>query len=604
MKLKKRLLSALVCVCLVFTMFAGTVMADTTGTCSITVQNQSGTNATVAGKTLNLFKIFDATTDGTNISYDWAKDSSGNAIYKDFFFGCTLERTVTTDEGTTIVEVTYPKLVEADNPTIHDVIDYIDELDDSYEFSQMASSLHEYIHDKNISPDKTSGTIDSNATSYTFSGLNLGYYLIYDATDLSGADAAVRSAAMLVHSGENKVITLKADRPHIVKYVDDSDMDPTDANYTADWKYGATASIGDTVTFKIVTAIPDHDLYGENYTFEITDVMDNTLYFVPNSVEVKLTEPEVTADTDDETSEQNDFSYTVYDTESELKDANVTDSTIDFKVVFNKITDLKKDTVVEITYTAVVTADAAKTNTNTATLTYSNDPNNSALTGSVSSSANVYLWQFTLTKFLEDASGIPSVVRLPGATFEIYKKGDLNNPLKFTTTELTNSDGDTYLKYTYNPNATENYVTTLSTLDICTKDDGMADVGFTDGGYLGQILIFGLGEGTYVIRETKAPDGYQIAKGDFEFTVSDLVGPYGVISEATINTATRTEAPGQFTDVHIDRSAQKYYVGITNAPGAALPETGGMGTTVFMVAGIAIMAAAVSILVVRKKRTV
>ena len=44
-------------------------------TASITVQNQDGTNATIANKTLNLFKIFEATksADGSSTFYNWIK---------------------------------------------------------------------------------------------------------------------------------------------------------------------------------------------------------------------------------------------------------------------------------------------------------------------------------------------------------------------------------------------------------------------------------------------------------------------------------------------------------------------------------------------------
>ncbi|MBQ8663933.1 MAG: isopeptide-forming domain-containing fimbrial protein [Eubacterium sp.] len=573
MKLKKRVLSALMCVCLVICLFTGTAMADTTPTGSITVQDQSGTNATVAGKTLNLFKIFDATTDGENISYDWI-EKDGVKLYYTFFFG---ENGVT---GKT-------------SGTIHDVVDYINGIkDDSFAFSQMAAKLHEYIHDENIGYTQ-SAVVPKSETSCTFSALALGYYLIYDATEIPDDSPAVRSAAMLAHPGENKVISLKADRPHIVKYVDYSGIAYDEENTDkADWKLGTTASIGDVVTFKIVTAIPNHDLYGDSYLFEITDEMSNNLELIEESFNVIVTEP---ATVDEEIEAEKVLDYSII-----TNSANLADD-VDFKITLKNITELQQDTVVEIIYQAKVLNTAEFKNLNTAILTYSNDPHSvdnpetpdvdERSTGSVEASVNVLLWQFTLTKYMEDANGTPSFIRLGEAEFEVYSIDNLDEPLTFTV----DTEEKGYAKYIYDP---EGETRTLKTINT---GDGTTDIGYTDGGSLGQILIFGLGEGTYVIRETKAPDGYQIAKGDFEFTVTDTIGPAGAISNATITEATRTETPGQFTRVMIQEAAQKYYIGITNAPGSALPETGGMGTTLFMVLGVVIMAGAVSILLVRRR---
>ena len=559
MKAIKKILATLMCLCLVLSCVSMAVFADETGT--ITVQNQSGTNATVAGKTLNLFKIFNATKSGDNISYQWVKESDGSTNrYETFFFGA---------DGVT----------GEDSGTIHDVVKYINSLEsDSFAFSQMAAKLYQYINTKGIAADKTSGEIADNATSYTFDGLGLGYYLIYDATVFSADDdtPAVRSAAMLAHPGENKVIQLKADRPHIEKHVDDS------KNGTPDWQLGTTANIGDTVKFRIVTAVPDHDLYGDKYDFVISDTMDDTLSLKANTISVKAYNPV-------------DNSAVVID--NTVTTTGLSDG-LDFKIDFTNIPDIAKDTIIEVTYEAEVLTTAELKNINKATLTYSNDPNLVSSRGSADAEASVMLWQFVLTKHMEDASGTPSFIRLGGAQFEIYSKDDLNNPLKFTTSSYTNADsGLTYTKYTFNPTAGD--VTTLDTVN--SGDDGKTNIGYTLGGSLGQIYIYGLGEGSYVIRETKAPDGYQIAKGDFEFTITDTIGVTGGIANAVVTEATRTEAPGKFTRIAVDESVQAYYIGITNAPGSALPETGGMGTTLFTILGIVLMAGAVAFFTSRKR---
>ena len=584
MKAMKKTLATLMCLCLLLGCVSVMALAEDTATGSITVQDQSGTNATVAGKTLNLFKIFDATagTDAngnSTISYDWIVDTvDGVAVnrYEGFFYGETIPV-----EGSDPVE--FPRLVPGTSESsINDVVSYINSLEDkAFDFSQMAASLHKYIHAKEITPDASE---KASGTSHTFKDLTLGYYLIYDATKFEEGTPAVRSAAMLAHSGENKVVELKADRPHIEKYVDD---DVTDAE---SWLKGTTASIDDTVDFRLVTAIPDHTLYGTDYTFTITDTMDETLALVDkDAITVTLTPPEgadpITGD-----------HYTV---ETE----NIGDAT--FEIVFSDASSLPAGTAVEVRYSAKVLATANYINVNTAVLTYSNDPNTEGSIGKVSATANVSLWQMTLTKYLEDSTGTPTHMRLSGAEFEIYEVDAEGNETKLhfsddttVTREIEGTTGVQYIKYILDASA-EN--TVLKTLDSGENlDDGSADVGKTDGGYLGQILIFGLGEGTYRIREITAPDGYQKPDGYFEFTLEDSVGAAGTIGNASISFVNPSK-PGQFTRVSQDSASAKYYVGISNAPGSTLPETGGVGTTLFTVLGIVLMAGAVAFFTSRKR---
>ncbi len=71
MKAIKRTLAILMCFCMVFGCASITAFSEETVVGSITIQNPSHSDATVGGKTFNVYKVFDATTSGTNTSYSW-----------------------------------------------------------------------------------------------------------------------------------------------------------------------------------------------------------------------------------------------------------------------------------------------------------------------------------------------------------------------------------------------------------------------------------------------------------------------------------------------------------------------------------------------------
>lgn len=573
MKTTHRILSILMCVCLLCGVFAVTVVADE-ATGSITIQNPTDSNAGVAGKTLNLFKIFNATTDGTNISYSWntaAKDNTGAAVsYEDFFFA-----------GDT------PRVAEEN---IHAVVAYINGLkNDSFKLSQMAADLHDYIHEKKIVADQTSATqypdgIPANATSYTFSNLSLGYYMVYDATVFTAEDTtAVRSAAMLTTANKDVTITLKADRPTIEKYVDDDDT------ATESWQLGTTASIGDVKEFKLVSKVPDHDLYGDTYTFKISDDMAPALELViPADGTLK-------------------DAFTVYINNVETDAFTVTDpeGDVDFELAITNIPTLTKGQPIEIRYQAKLNETTTLIHPNTATLIYSNDPLEPTSTASSKATATVYTYHNVIVKRVETTEGVPSIQRLGGAQFEVYKQGE-TAPLTFrVVSDYTDADGNQFPVYVYAPDGGDDTVTLLDTYNSTTAADGTTDDGSTQlvessGGHLGEIAIIGLSEGAYELKEVKAPEGYLLPVDAFGFTTSDTIGPLGSVADISITTDSAQATGGQMLPTR-DINTLHVWMGITNRPGSALPDTGGMGTTIFTVVGIILMVGAIAFFTLRKR---
>ncbi len=99
----------------------------------------------------------------------------------------------------------------------------------------------------------------------------------------------------------------------------------------------------------------------------------------------------------------------------------------------------------------------------------------------------------------------------------------------------------------------------------------------------GAITFTGLDEGTYTLVETKALDGYNTA----------------VDTEIKID-STFDDARTEVTEVKYSGQESNVY-GIPNKKGGVLPGTGGMGTTVFYVAGAALVLGA-GVTLVSKKR--
>ena len=159
-----------------------------------------------------------------------------------------------------------------------------------------------------------------------------------------------------------------------------------------------------------------------------------------------------------------------------------------------------------------------------------------------------YTGDITITKYAKDTKKA-----LAGAKFKIAKvtkdkiNKDVLNYVKFSTVHGSNS-------------ATYIYDDTNGIDEIEVSSDG-------------KLKVTGLDEGTYRIIETVAPEGYQINNN---------------ISDVTI-TADNTQNVSTISDVYDTQLA-------------SLPMTGGMGTTLFTVIGVAVMVLAAALYLANKKK--
>lgn len=359
----------------------------------------------------------------------------------------------------------------------------------------------------------TNGTESSavSNSSCTISGLEAGYYLIAT-TAVTDQNGVYTYYIMKVVKDTDA--TIKADVPEIDKTVNDSD-----------------ANIGDTVTFTLTATMPSNLQGYETYKVIFHDTLSAGLDFTEGSVKVMIGEKDVTS------------SFTVAEENGTL--------TISCNNVLDQAVGVTTSSQIVVTYNAVVDSDAiigTDGNPNKVYLEYSNDPNwngeGDEPTGDTpEKEVFVYTWEIPVFKYTKGEGDTKTP--LAGAGFTLYD-GE-------TVVKLTKAEGEDNI-YKVDP---------AGTVDEILTDD------------TGKFEIEGLEQGTYVLKETTTPAGYNTCDD-----VTVVIGENGVLTvgEATVTT-----------------------VEILNQSGATLPETGGMGTTLFYIVGAAMVLAAVVLLVTKKR---
>ena len=113
-----------------------------------------------------------------------------------------------------------------------------------------------------------------------------------------------------------------------------------------------------------------------------------------------------------------------------------------------------------------------------------------------------------------------------------------------------------------------------------------------------KVNVRGLGEGTYYLVETDTAKGYNVLDHAIEIKVT----PKYKDGKVTHSEAENTEVMiTNGTDENGDPKTTYNFVPVENAKGLLLPSTGGMGTTVFAIAGLLVMAGAAVTLIVKKR---
>ena len=526
-------------------------------------------NNTVAGKTLDLYQIFSATKSSDNVAYTL------NSAYEGFFQSKITGASTLTGEA--LSEKAYAYVKEQVGT-------------DGSNGAAFAKDIMGWIL-KNASAVASTHTAATTTDSTTvISNLAYGYYVVYPlgATDTSTApgNETVKSVASLVSVTDvNATVNMKSNYPtvdkklipsqsgngikvdaivdgswegnHQMELDDENESEDTIAPHgAADEKKAGDFGIGDTVTYQLTSKVPDMTGY-TSYTFKFTDTLSKGLD-LKAILSVKVGSTELKA------------GKTGANTYALSYDKTTRILTVTLNDFYNSYKGREGETIT-VVYTATLNKDAVigmNPNTNKAVVEYSNDPKSDGTGKSEPSIVDVHTFDFTIYKYyLKDQNNKEDKTALAKAEFELYKGN----------TEGTAADEQAKVNIVDEGNGVYRQA---------TADEAKA-TGFTSAKIVsdadGKVLVKGLDAGTYYLRETKAPEGYNKLLSDIKVVIE---ANYDTTTGKLTNyTVTYTYNGNPITVTNTDKLTSPE-VPVENKTGAQLPSTGSKGALMVTLAGI------------------
>lgn len=448
-------------------------------------------------------------------------------------------------------------------------------------------------------------TAPNDDGNYIIEGLPAGYYLVKDSLQEDDNQTGQVLSDYIVQVLGNVTMDPKdSDIPTLEKKVAEEGKG-NEGKYNQDGGYGtyyndvADWNIGDSVPFKLIASMPDaaeiaaYDTY--SYTFH--DTLDPGLTLEQKAGEDQTTFAIYFVNTKNEDPRAEGFQYL----DAAKYDVNIDAETNSFTIAIDDLKTLMVTTAggqqipatnydyIVIFYDAVLNANAEiglPGNENTAYLEFSNNPNGDGAGRTEDDKVIVFTYELDGTKVdgeTQAALQNAQFVLLNGAKSEaaMVVDGKVTGWVKVDTDAAA---GDVEMPGTY-----EEWVERYGDQNvILTSDEN------------GLFNIAGLDDGTYFLREIQAPNGYNLLENDVKLVITATTANgqdwNGNAADAlrglTIAVNDGEPQPGN-TETGIVE------VTVENNRGATLPETGGMGTTLFYIIGGLLVVGAGILLVVR-----
>ena len=409
---------------------------------------------------------------------------------------------------------------------------------------------------KAVAPYLTTAAGSANTVTdgkYVISDLAAGYYLVKDQNGSLTGDNDSYTEYIIQVVG-NVTATPKSDVPEVQKKVKDIN-DSTDTTKT-DWQDSADYDIGDSIPFQLKATLADNVSSYTTYKVVFHDTLSKGLTY-NNDAKVYI-----------DGTETNGFTVTA--TVNADGTTTLTVSCDDVKAL-----GAGNSSVITVEYTAKLNENAvlgSAGNPNKVYLEYSNNPNKSEAgnneTGNTpEDTVIVFTYKTIINKV--DSENKP----LTGAAFKLEKL-------------IKGKDGA---------------ADTWTTVKEFTVDETTTSFTFS-----------GLDDGQYKLTETKTPAGYN--------TIDPIYFVIEATHDATADTPALTVLKAYLTDENgnkktevkdgesvnidlgtVDLTAGSITTTVVNKSGSELPSTGGIGTTIFYVAG-GILVAGAGVTLIAKKR--
>jgi len=400
----------------------------------------------------------------------------------------------------------------------------------------------------------------------------IGLYMVDDTTKAASLDDDVTNASILMAVPGSNIIRIKVDKPKQDKEVKE--------NATSTWNEVSDYNIGDYVPYRITSNIPNAEKF-ENYTMTFTDKMSAGLTFadtvtgVADAQKLKITVGGTAlADT----------AYTLTPDE----EAHGFTLELPVKTSPSATQTYTEGSEIVIEFFGLLNENAAigngtGGNTNKSTLKYSNDPDSTSTATTTLDTVITFTYELDVLKI----DGATEKI-LPGAQFA----------LKATSGEHSG-------KYAV---VDKNGILTGWT-ETKPEKDATTNGALLISGEDGKFNVVGLDCGEYLLTEIKAPAGYNLISPDIvveiKATTKNGKDYTDELQTQASNALTKLEVnvPVNGTDALKEGKAAEGIVEIQieNNSGSTLPETGGIGTTLFYIIGAILVIGAGVLLVARRR---
>lgn len=433
-----------------------------------------------------------------------------------------------------------------------------------------------YIEDNLTSVKKIANYVKYNETDKKYQyevDVELGYYLIKDQDGSLDNKENKDYTNMILHVSNNVTVYHKGSIPTVEKTVSEYGTDYTDAIQTA---------MNKDYYYRLIATLPsDFDSY-DTYKLEFVDTLGAGIDYIGIVDAYALrTDGGAHEKLNPKTADHAGYEITLPTAENSRK------LTITFaNLKHDEEHGLEGGDKIVIIYKAKLNNNAVIGNTgnlNEVKLNYSNNPNSTSTGTTTTDGAKVYTFGMQVIK----KDGQTGAV-LEGVKFRLYHNvtRDAVQPAEGEGTSTAATE--TVKEYA---------IITNGEITGWTENVSLATDLVTDAN--GKFFVEGLNTNVYYyLEETASLSGYRPMTEPVKIYLTATIDTTGKVTYVNMNEDNQANITGHWAD---GTAIKGVTFEVPNYPGAVLPETGGIGTTIFYILG-SVMVLGAALLLITKKR--